>query len=105
MEYPDEQQPQEEPPVQGMPLPPGVAMEQMIQWANLVMQAGRAAPSTHQPARAAAASRANSQPRELLAQVRVVHQEIDRSLSYLHDYSRKRPLPYEGQINGLKAEE
>src|SRR4051812_821422 len=69
-EYPEEPQPQKEPPVREVPLPPGVTMEQMVQWANLVMQASRAAPLNPKPARAAAASRAGSQPQERPAQVR-----------------------------------
>src|SRR3954464_1927591 len=78
-------------------------MEKMIQWANLVMQARQAAPPTHQPARAAAS--AHNQPQELPAREHARNREIDRSLTYLWDYSRQRPPPYEGQINGLKAEE
>src|SRR4051812_28786297 len=31
--------------------------------------------------------------------------EIDRSISYLHDYSRQHPSQYEGENDGLKFEE
>src|SRR4051812_8923493 len=69
------------------------------------MQAGQDAPPTHQPAGAVASSKAHSQPQELQAQERVMDREINQSIAYLRDYSRKRPPQYEGKIVSLKAEE